>query len=180
MRNQECKETSDSTNIVGEGFESDSDILSVIADENFFDSWILDSSCSFHMCPYKECFDTYKAYDGCTVLMDNDSSSKVVRIGTVKVKMFDGVVRKLTDVRHVPTLRRSLISLGALDTRGGVVKVESSHKRHSVSVKECDKVEKTPISVKSCLKKENINERLKNVKTSAQVKFNKSMNWFEL
>ena len=67
MRNQECKDTSDSTNVAGEGFESDSDVLSVIADENFSDSSILDSGCSFHMCPYKECFDTYKAFNGCTV-----------------------------------------------------------------------------------------------------------------
>ena len=32
--------------------------------------------------------------------------------------MFDGVVKTLTNVRHVPRLRRSLISLGALDTLG--------------------------------------------------------------
>ncbi|KAG8497429.1 hypothetical protein CXB51_008736 [Gossypium anomalum] len=32
-------------------------------------------------------------------------------VGTIKVKMFDGVVRTLSDVRHVPELKRNLISL---------------------------------------------------------------------
>uniref|UniRef100_A0A803QI60 Uncharacterized protein n=1 Tax=Cannabis sativa TaxID=3483 RepID=A0A803QI60_CANSA len=39
-----------------------------------------------------ECFDTYKTYDGRTVLIDNESSSKIVGIRTVKEKMFDGVL----------------------------------------------------------------------------------------
>ena len=30
--------------------------------------------------------------------------------------MFDGVVKILTNVKHMPELRRSLISLGAMDT----------------------------------------------------------------
>ena len=44
--------------------------------------------------------------------------------------MFDGVVRTLCDVRHVPNLRKNLISLGTLDCNGfsykstsGVMKV---------------------------------------------------------
>ena len=34
------------------------------------------------------------------------------------MKMFDGVVRTLTNIRYIPRLRRSLISLVALDTLG--------------------------------------------------------------
>ncbi|CAM6112875.1 unnamed protein product [Calypogeia fissa] len=30
--------------------------------------------------------------------------------------MFDGIVRTLTNIRHIPELKRNLISLGALDT----------------------------------------------------------------
>ena len=47
--------------------------------------------------------------------MNNDVSCKVARIGNIKIKMFDGVVRTLCDVRHVPDLRKNLISLGTLD-----------------------------------------------------------------
>ena len=62
--------------------------------------------------------------------MDNDASCKVIRIGNIKVKMFDGVIRMLCDVRHVLDLRKNLISLGTLHDNGfnykyvnGVMKV---------------------------------------------------------
>lgn len=38
-------------------------------------------------------------------------------MGTVKVMMFDGIVRTLSDVKHVPELR-SLIFLGFLNSLG--------------------------------------------------------------
>ena len=47
--------------------------------------------------------------------MGNDASCKVVGIGNIRIKMFDVVVRMLCDVRHVPDLRKNLISLGTLD-----------------------------------------------------------------
>ncbi|XP_071727384.1 uncharacterized mitochondrial protein AtMg00300-like [Rutidosis leptorrhynchoides] len=62
--------------------------------------------------------------------MRNDVACKVVGIGTIQIKMYDGTVRTLTDVRHVPELKKNLISLGTLDSigceyraRGGVLKV---------------------------------------------------------
>ena len=62
--------------------------------------------------------------------MGNDASCKVAGIGNIKIKMFDGVVRMLCDVRHIPDLRKNLISLGTLDYNGfsyksisGVMKV---------------------------------------------------------
>ncbi|KAG8501349.1 hypothetical protein CXB51_003524 [Gossypium anomalum] len=39
-------------------------------------------------------------------------------VGTIKVKIFDGVVRTLSDVRHVPKLKRNLISLSIIDSKG--------------------------------------------------------------
>ena len=47
--------------------------------------------------------------------MGNDASCKVAGIGNIIIKMFDGVVRTLCDVRHVPDLRKNLIFLGTLD-----------------------------------------------------------------
>lgn len=41
----------------------------------------------------------------------------VVGVGTVRIKMYDGVVRTL-EVRHVPELRKNLISLSLLDSHG--------------------------------------------------------------
>jgi hypothetical protein len=50
--------------------------------------------------------------------MGNDISSKVVGIGSIRIRMFDGTVKILADVSHVPDIKKSLISLGFLD-RGG-------------------------------------------------------------
>ena len=48
---------------------------------------------------------------------------KVEGIGTVRVKMFDGMIWKLKEVRNVPQLKRNLISVGALKTLGLVVSI---------------------------------------------------------
>ena len=65
--------------------------------------------------------------------MGNNKACRVVGIGTVLIKMFDGIVRILTDVRHVSELKKNLISLGTLDSIGcefrgqdGVIKVSKS------------------------------------------------------
>ena len=58
--------------------------------------------------------------------MGNNSMCKVVGNGTVSLRMFDGVVRELTQVRFVPELKRNLISIGMLDQTGCVIKAEKS------------------------------------------------------
>lgn len=68
------------------------------------------------MCPYKEWFDTYKESNTSTIQIGNDSSSKVIGIGTMKERIFNGIIRTLSNVKHVPRLMKSLISLGVLDT----------------------------------------------------------------
>ena len=76
---------------------------------------------------------TYKLVTFGSVLMGNDASCKVIGIVNIRIKMFDGVVRTLCDVRHVPNLRKNLISLSSLDFNGfcyksesGVIKVRKS------------------------------------------------------
>ncbi|KAL5537520.1 hypothetical protein UlMin_043650 [Ulmus minor] len=83
-------------------------------------SWILDSRCTYHMCPYKEWFCTYQPYDVGIVLMGNDVSCKVIEIGTVKIKMHDGIIKTLCNVRHFPKLKKNLISLETLDSLGSI------------------------------------------------------------
>jgi hypothetical protein len=62
--------------------------------------------------------------------MGNDMACKIVGIETIKIKMHDGIARTLTEARHVPKLKKNLISTGALDTidckivqQNGVLKV---------------------------------------------------------
>ena len=70
------------------------------------------------MTPNKDWFNTCRSVNSCSVLMGNDTSCQVAGIGNIKIKMSDGVVRTVCDVRHVPDLRNNLISLGTLDCNG--------------------------------------------------------------
>ncbi|KAK2974639.1 hypothetical protein RJ640_020521 [Escallonia rubra] len=105
------------------------DVLSVtIKSSN--GGWILDTGCSYHMCPNRDLFATYRSFDGGKVLMGNNVACKVVGIGSIQIRMHDGIVRTLTDVKHVSELRKYLISLGTLDSKccsyravGGVMRI---------------------------------------------------------
>ena len=73
--------------------------------------------------------------------MGDNSPCAVVGMGTVQIKMFDGIVRTLIEVRHVPFMSRKLISLSILDTKGykycngdGIIKVTKG----SLVVMKCD------------------------------------------
>ena len=52
------------------------------------------------------------------VLIGNNASCKVAGFGTIRIRMFDGVVHTLGDVKHVPNLKRNLISLSTLNAKG--------------------------------------------------------------
>lgn len=60
--------------------------------------WILDSSCSYHMTPYKDLFILYRLVNDGTVYMGNDQLCKVIGIAAITVKLGDGIVRTLGDV----------------------------------------------------------------------------------
>ncbi|KAK5775922.1 hypothetical protein PVK06_043878 [Gossypium arboreum] len=82
------------------------------------EEWILDSSCTFHMSPNRDWYTTYETVSEGVVLMGNNASCKITGVGTIKVKMFDGVVKTLSDIRHVPELKKNLILLSTLDSKG--------------------------------------------------------------
>ncbi|PON59266.1 hypothetical protein PanWU01x14_160150, partial [Parasponia andersonii] len=70
------------------------------------------------MCSIRDWFVDYQSIDRSFVFLGNNMSCKVSGIGTIRIKMYDDVVRTLIDIRHVPDLRKSLISLGTLDSQG--------------------------------------------------------------
>ena len=79
--------------------DSNGDMLFVSSSANqLINSWILDLACSFHITPHRDWFDIYKSVNCGSILMGNDATCKVVGIGTIKIKMFDNVVRTLGEV----------------------------------------------------------------------------------
>lgn len=53
---------------------------------------------------HREWFDTCNPYNGSTILMDNNAACKTIEIITIKVKMFDDIIRTLGEVRHIPKI----------------------------------------------------------------------------
>jgi len=105
------------------------DVLSV-SNTDPQEQWILDTGCTYHMTPRKDFFCDYQDYTGGKVLMGNNDSCDVIGLGSIILKMSDGTQHTLTDVRHIPDLKRNLISLGTLDalgynfkSQGGVLRI---------------------------------------------------------
>lgn len=71
-----------SMNVVEENSESDDrDILSISSNLNYpIDSWILDSTCSYHMTPNKDLLHNYKLVDYGFVMVGNNDPCKVIGI----------------------------------------------------------------------------------------------------
>jgi hypothetical protein len=52
------------------------------------------------------------------VTLEDGSTLSVVGVGAVRFRMWDGMIRTVIDVRYVPGVRRSLVLLSELDSRG--------------------------------------------------------------
>uniref|UniRef100_A0ACD5XBE3 Uncharacterized protein n=1 Tax=Avena sativa TaxID=4498 RepID=A0ACD5XBE3_AVESA len=83
------------------------------------DEWILDSACSFHICCNKDWFSSYESVQtGDFVRVGNDNPCHIVGVGSVKIRTHDGVTRTLSEVKHIPSMARNLISLSTMDVDG--------------------------------------------------------------
>ena len=78
-----------------------------IGKEKYSDAWLLDLGSTYHMCPKREWFSTYKSYDGGSVLMGNDDVCKTVGIDNICMRMSDGHVTTLMNMRHVLDLKKN-------------------------------------------------------------------------
>jgi hypothetical protein len=52
------------------------------------------------------------------VTLADGSTLSVIRVDAVRFRMWDDMIRTVTDVRYVPGVRRSLVLLSELDSRG--------------------------------------------------------------
>jgi hypothetical protein len=78
-------------------------------------SWLIDSGASYHVTPFRTQFRLYPARSFDPVRVGNSQHCAVLGIGTVELNLPGGSTIVLHDVRHVPELTRSLISVGQLD-----------------------------------------------------------------
>ena len=59
------------------------------------DVWLLDSGATYHMASRKEWFHHYEPVSGGVVYSCSDHAMNVVGIGSIKLKMYDGIVRTI-------------------------------------------------------------------------------------
>ncbi|KAH9697287.1 hypothetical protein KPL71_023550 [Citrus sinensis] len=129
LKNKKREQNGAAATAEEEGYESAG--VCVATDHVQKGTWILDSGCTFHMCPFKDYLLNYHETDGGKVMMGNNAVCKIVGIGNVNLKLHDGTIRELKEVRYVPELKRNLISLGMLDQMGLSIKLESGELRIS-------------------------------------------------
>ena len=86
-------------------------------------------------CSHRERFSDYsRVHDG-VVNIGDESPLEISGIGSVQIKVHDGTLKNLTNVRYVPKMKRNLISLGTLEAMGfkfstdnGVLKVSQDNR----------------------------------------------------
>ena len=66
--------------------------------------WILDTGATYHVCPNKDWFSSFEKLDECFTVMGDDHPCNIEGMGTVRIKMEDGIVLELKEVRYVPLL----------------------------------------------------------------------------
>ncbi|MDO7987400.1 hypothetical protein OC713_02630, partial [Sweet potato little leaf phytoplasma] len=108
---------------VTEGYDS-AEVLTVSTYPLEFE-WILDIGCLFHMTPNRHWFQEFQSITEGKILLGNHQECSVKGIRTVQVKMFDNQIRVMSNVRYVPELKRSLLSLGGFDKAVYVCKLEN-------------------------------------------------------
>ncbi|CAJ2678716.1 unnamed protein product [Trifolium pratense] len=87
-------------------------------------SWVMDSGCSYHICPRKEYFETLELKEGGVVRLGNNKACKVQGMGTIRLKMYDDRDFLLKNVRYIPELKRNLISISMFDNLGYCTRIE--------------------------------------------------------
>ncbi|KAL4361851.1 hypothetical protein GQ457_04G011270 [Hibiscus cannabinus] len=76
---------------------------------------VIDSGATYHMTSRREWFYNYEPISGGSVYSYNDHALDIVGVGSIKLKMYDGTIKIVRDVRHVKGLKKNLLSYGLLD-----------------------------------------------------------------
>lgn len=78
------------------------------------DSCLIDSGVSYHMAPHREWLCKYEKCGGGDVLLGNDSLTKIIGWGKVRLILKYGRKGTHTSVLHIPGLARNLICVNKM------------------------------------------------------------------
>ena len=109
--------------------EFDDNLVAVVTETDMVSNvkgWWIDTGATRHICGDKNLFSEYKHMDdGENLYMGNSSASNVKGKGNVLLKFTSGKVVTLTDVLHVPEIRKNLVSGPILSKKGFKLVFES-------------------------------------------------------
>lgn len=77
-------------------------------------SSLIDSGASYNMTPHREWFREYERFDGGDVILGDDSPTRIVVRGKVRLILHDGRKRTLPGVLHIPGLARNLVYISKM------------------------------------------------------------------
>ncbi|XP_073152165.1 uncharacterized protein [Henckelia pumila] len=83
--------------IASDGYDSTEVLVVSKGDQNH--ECILDSGCSFHMCPIRYWFENLEESDQGMVLLGNNQSCRIKGSGNIRIRMHDGTDRVLTKTK---------------------------------------------------------------------------------
>ena len=92
--------------------------------KKFADIWLIDSRAMWHITSRREWFHQYEPVSKGLVYMDDNHALEIVDIGTIKIKMYDGIIHTIQGIRQVACLKNNLLSLGQLDDLGCKTRIE--------------------------------------------------------
>ncbi len=92
----------------------------ICAFESKMESWVLNSGASFHATSHMDLFENYISGNFGKVYLGDDQACDITGKGDMKIQL-NGSVWKLDNVRHIPNLRKNLISIGQLASDGYVM-----------------------------------------------------------
>jgi hypothetical protein len=104
------QEKNQEANVTGDMLQ-DALILSI---DNISESWVVDLGAPFHATTDRKHFLDYVKGDFGQVHLGDEAPCKIVGMRKVKIKQRNGNQWFLKEVRHVPDLRKNLISTGKL------------------------------------------------------------------
>ncbi|GJS22004.1 hypothetical protein Tco_0450636 [Tanacetum coccineum] len=96
----------------------------VIVENDEMTELVMDSGGSYHMTHMRDFLYDFKVVDGGSVQLVDNMTCTIKGTRKVKIQLHDGSNFILEDVRYVPGLRRSLISLDTLEKEGYTVKMQ--------------------------------------------------------
>ncbi|GKA58295.1 hypothetical protein Tco_0757483 [Tanacetum coccineum] len=96
----------------------------VVVENDEMAELVMDSGGSYHMTHMRDFLYDFKGFDGSSVQLGDNRTCTIKGTGEVKIQLHDGSSFILEDVRYVPGLIRSLISLGTLEKEGYTMKMQ--------------------------------------------------------